>query len=41
MCDGFRLGLDVEEEEETVPVAEESAPAATEEASASAMEEID
>jgi len=35
------LGLDVEEEEETVPVAEESAPAATEEASASTMEEID
>jgi len=35
------LGLDVDEEEETVPVAEESAPAATEEVSASAMEEID
>ncbi|KAI9466140.1 heat-shock protein 90 [Lactarius psammicola] len=35
------LGLDVDEEEETVPVAEEAAPAATEGASASAMEEID
>ena len=41
MCDGFRLGLDVDEEEEAVPVAEEAAPAAAEEVSASAMEEID
>ncbi|KAH9001337.1 heat shock protein 90 [Lactarius akahatsu] len=35
------LGLDVDEEEETVPVAEEAAPAETEGAPASAMEEID
>jgi len=35
------LGLDVDEEEESVPVAEESAPVATEEVTASAMEEID
>jgi hypothetical protein len=41
MCTGFRLGLDVDEEEEVVPVAEEAAPVATEEVTASAMEEID
>jgi len=35
------LGLDVDEEEETVPIAEEAAPAATEGVAASAMEEID
>ncbi|KAH9180485.1 heat-shock protein 90 [Lactarius sanguifluus] len=35
------LGLDVDEEEETAPVAEEAAPAETEGAPASAMEEID
>jgi hypothetical protein len=37
-----RLGLDVDEEEETAPAAEEAAPAEAEEgASTSAMEEID
>ena len=41
MCNCFRLGLDVEEEEEAVPAAEEAAPVATEEVAASAMEEID
>lgn len=38
----FRLGLDVDEEEETTHVAEDAAPVAAEgEASTSAMEEID
>ncbi len=37
-----RLGLDVDEEEETAPAGEEAAPAAEAEgASTSAMEEID
>jgi molecular chaperone HtpG len=38
----FRLGLDVDDDEEVpAPTAEEAAPAATEGASTSAMEEID